>query len=332
MKNLISGFSKQLREAIEIGEQLKLTKPGAEIRNIVVAGMGGSGIGANLVESFTADKLMVPFVITKNYEIPGFVGKNTLFVASSYSGNTEETLSCIEQALNKKAKIVCITSGGKLLELANEKDLDHVKIPPGIDCPRACLGYSFVQLLFILNGFGLIDNKFIDDLLSSIKLIDQQSDNIHKQAKEIAQQLHHKLPIIYADNRSGAVATRFQQQINENAKQICHVNLFPEMNHNELVGWEFPENIFSQTAVIIIRTGYDHPRNSVRMNICKHIFEKKCGSVLEIKAIGNSLIEQSIYLIHLLDWVSVYLAELNETDPFPVSIINYLKEELAKVK
>ncbi|MBW8048983.1 MAG: bifunctional phosphoglucose/phosphomannose isomerase [Cytophagales bacterium] len=332
MKKLISGFSKQLKEAIEIGKQLKLTKPGAEIRNIVVAGMGGSGIGANLVESFTADKLKVPFVITKNYEIPGFVGKNTLFVASSYSGNTEETLSCIKQVLNKKAKIVCITSGGKLLEMANEKDLDHAKIPSGIDCPRACLGYSFVQLLFILNGYGLMSNKFIDDLLASIKLIDQLSDNIHKQAKEIAQRLHHKLPIIYVDNRSGAVATRFQQQINENAKQICHVNLFPEMNHNELVGWEFPENIFSQTAVIIIRTGYDHPRNSVRMNICKSIFERKCGSVLEIKATGNSLIEQSIYLIHLLDWVSVYLAELNEIDPFPVDIINYLKGELSKLK
>lgn len=330
MKKLISGFGKQLQEAIEIGKQLKFTKPEKEITNIVIAGLGGSGIGANLVESFTSDELMVPFVISKNYQIPLFAGKNTLFVASSYSGNTEETLCCFEQALKKKSKIVCITSGGKLLKLANEKNLDHAQIPSGIDCPRACLGYSFVQLLFILNGFSLISNKFIADILAGIKLIDQQSDNIHKLAKEIARQLHHRLPIVYADTRLGAVATRFQQQINENAKQICHVNIFPEMNHNELVGWEYPENIISHSTVIMIHTGYDYPRNSIRMKICESIFEKKCGSVLEIKATGNSLIEQSIYLIHLFDWVSVYLAELNNIDPFPVDVINYLKEELAK--
>lgn len=331
MQPLIEGFSQQLEKAVEIGKNIQLNPVKAEIRNIVVAGLGGSGIGANLVESLVLDQLKVPFYITKTYDIPHFVDQHTLFIASSFSGGTEETLSAVEKALKTGAKVVAVSSGGKLVEMAKTHQFDYVQIPQEAPSPRAYLGYSFVQLLFILHKLGLLEGKFQEELAKSAVLIQKEKENIQKEAKKLSNVFHGRLPIIYADGKLLPVITRLQQQINENAKQLCHINIFPEMNHNELVGWGLGKDAYDHCGVLFVHSDFDNVRVKTRMDICKPIFAEKAAQVAEVKAQGGTFIEQAVYLIHLFDWLSIYLAELNEVDPFPVHIITHLKNELGKV-
>ena len=159
MKTLVENFSKQLSEAILIGGQAKLSRSQNEIRNVVISGLGGSGIGGTIAAEITSGTSPVPVIVTKDYFLPEFVNENTLVIISSYSGNTEETLSAFRIALHKKAKIVCVSSGGTIVEEARKNSLDHIIIPPGMP-PRACLGYSLTQLFFILSFFGIINDDF----------------------------------------------------------------------------------------------------------------------------------------------------------------------------
>lgn len=331
MHDLILGFPQQLQNAVKIGQKIQFSEPKHEIRNVLVAGLGGSGIGANLVEVFVADKLKVPYSITKTYDIPRFVDEHTLFIASSFSGNTEETLAALEKAQKRKAHIFCLTSGGKALEIAQKEGYDYVQVPNEAPCPRAFLGLSLTQLLFVLKGYKLINGFFSKDLKEAIELLNTNQTAIQTQAKTLAHELYGKSPILYSDIPFGPNLVRFQQQINENAKQLCHVNVFPEMNHNELVGWGLLPEVYQYTAVIMVRSDFDHPRVSHRMDICHQIFAKKAANVITIQPLGTSFIAQNIYLIHLFDWVSYYLAELNQVDSFEIDVINYLKSELAKI-
>jgi glucose/mannose-6-phosphate isomerase len=208
---------------------------------------------------------------------------------------------------------------------------DTIHIPGRSNSPRASIGYSFVQIFHILHHFGLIPSNHFQDVEAAAALLISEDEAIRKEAKELTAFFTNKLPIMYGDTRMEAVLVRAQQQIAENSKQLSHVNVFPEMNHNELVGWKFPEVIYNNAATLLVRTSYDHPRTTIRMNVCKDIFASVAGPVKEIKAKGSTLVEQSIYVIHVLDWVSFYLAEVNNVDPFPVDVINFLKNELAKV-
>ncbi len=331
MRELIDGFSDQLQNAIKIGQKIEFSEPKQEIRNVVVAGLGGSGIGANIVASFVADRLKVPYVITKTYDIPNFVNQHTLFIACSFSGGTEETLMALEKAIKKKAHIFCITSGGNMLEIAQKNHFDHVQIPNEAPCPRAFVGYSLTQLLFVLKGYKLVNGFFSKDLKEAATLITEQKETIIAKAQELAHAIFGKSPIVYADTQLGATITRFQQQINENAKQLCHINVMPEMNHNELVGWGLIREVYQNTVVLMIRHGFEHERVSRRMEICKPIFAEKAFQVLDIQPEGTSFIAQNIYLIHLFDWISFFLSELNQVDVFEIKVINYLKGELAKL-
>ncbi len=331
MKELIQGFPAQLAEALEIAANAKLNKAKAPIHNIVIAGMGGSGIGGSLIKSFTSEEVSVPIDVCKSYDIPAYINGNTLFIACSFSGNTEETLSAVEKAKAKGAQIVAITSGGKMAQFVAANGYDSISIPGRSNSPRASIGYSFVQLFLILNHHGLTPTTHFDEIKASAELLEKESADIHAKAVQLTSFFKDKLPILYGDTRLEAVLVRTQQQIAENSKQLSHVNIIPEMNHNELVGWKYPDVVFENAATVLLRTNYDHPRTKIRMDVCKNIFEKVAGQVMEIQAKGNSFVEQSIYLINLLDWVSFYLAEANQVDPFPVDVINFLKEELSKV-
>ena len=330
MRKLIEGFGAQLEESIGIAEKSVFTASKTAITNVVVAGMGGSGIGGNLITSFVADECSVPITVSKGYDIPAFVGPATLFIACSFSGNTEETTSAAAKAIKAGAKVVTITSGGKMGQIAQENSLDIVTIPGHSNSPRASIGYSFVQLLNILKEFGLTQNNHLSDIKSAVALLKADEDLIAGEAHHLAERMHGRLAIFYGDSKFEGVLLRTQQQIAENSKQLCHTNVFPEMNHNELVGWEFPKAVFQNTVTILLRTSYDHPRTTIRMDVCEAIFRKHSPEVLTVMAKGNSFIVQSIYLIHLLDWTSLFLAELNDVDPFPVDVINFLKNELAK--
>lgn len=332
MKKLIEGFTRQLADALRIGQTVDLVRPGSDIRNILITGMGGSGIGANLIESLTFGRIPIPLSVNKGYNIPQYVGPHTLFIACSYSGNTEETLSAIQKALLKRAHIICITSGGKMLEVAKEYNLHYIQMPSGSSSPRAMLGYAMISLLYALYHTNLIGAAFIKETENAIEYLDRGEKAIQSQAEIIARKIAGKLPIIYCDGRLEAMAVRFQNQLNENAKHMAHVNTFPEMNHNEIAGWMYPQNVLSQCQVIYLYTDHDHVRVEKRMEICRDIFEKKSHPIIDIVGEGASLLEQYYHLIHLTDWISYFLARENSIDPDPVEVIDYLKGELEKLK
>lgn len=326
MDKLIDGFPAQLQEAISIGEKGVFTKPHHPIHNVLIAGLGGSGIGGTIVSQLTAGEIEVPVLVSKGYELPSFVNKHTLLIISSYSGNTEETLSAYEKGIESGAKIACVSSGGKVLEMAKSHKHDFLQIPGGMP-PRSCLGYSLTQLFYLLHGYGLISDRYQKDLVEAVALIIDQKEKIQEEAKKVANELYQRIPIIYSSDRFEGVAIRFRQQINENSKMLCWHHTIPEMNHNELVGWRKKSD---EWAVVIFRNHDDHSKIKQRIEINKEIIKQYCSHIIEVYSQGNSLIEQSIYLIHLGDWISWYLAQLNKVDATEVKVIDYLKSSLAK--
>jgi len=331
-KKYIEGFTRQLSEALKIGQSLDLDRPGSDIRNIVIAGMGGSGIGANLVESLTFGRIPIPITVCKTYNIPQFVSPHTLFIACSYSGNTEETVAALQKALLKRAQVLAISSGGKLLDICKEYNLYYIQLPAGSDSPRAMLPFNLIALQYVLYHTNLIGAAFIKETENAIEFLNRGEKGIQSEAELIAKKLKGKLPVIYCDNRLYAMALRFQQQLNENAKQMAHVNTFPEMNHNELAGWRFPEALLPMMQAIYMYSDHDHERVEKRMEICRDLLEKKSNSIIDMIGEGASLLEQYYYLIHLTDWVSYYLAKENGVEPDATEPVGYVKAELDKLK
>ncbi|HAI75071.1 MAG TPA: bifunctional phosphoglucose/phosphomannose isomerase [Microscillaceae bacterium] len=331
IQQLIEGFIQQMEKAIDLGKNQRLKHKPQDVRQLVVSGLGGSGIGANIAESILQQELSIPFIIVKTYQIPQFVDAHTLFVASSFSGNTEETLAAFQQAQQRQAQIACISAGGELLQQAEKNGYDFVQLPNEAPCPRAFLGYSLINLLYLLKNYGFISNAFEAQLQEAVALLKTQKQHIHQEAKEIANAFYQKLPIVYADSPWLPIITRLQQQVNENAKQLCHTHVFPEMNHNELVGWGLSPELYAKTCILMVRSNLDHPRTRLRFDICKPIFAEKAQQVIEAIPQGENFLTQCFYLIHLFDWVSWYLSELNQVDAFEVQVINNLKSALAKV-
>jgi glucose/mannose-6-phosphate isomerase len=315
-----------------MGQTMDLHRPGSDTRNIVLAGMGSSGVAANLVDSLTFGKVPIPITVCKSYNLPQFVSPHTLFIACSFTGNTEETIAALHKALLKRASVIVIASGGKLLEVAKEYNLFYIQIPNTNGNPRAMIGYSIIALLYALYHTNLIGAAFIKETENAVEYLDRGEKAIQAEAELIAKKLRGKLPVIYCDARLQPMAMRFQQQLNENAKQLAHVNIFPEMNHNELTGWQFPESLLPMLQVIYLYSDHDHERVEKRMEICRDIFEKRSNPIVDIIGEGASLLEQYYYLIHLTDWISYYLAKENNIAPDPVAPLNFLKEELDKVK
>ncbi|RYD97531.1 MAG: bifunctional phosphoglucose/phosphomannose isomerase [Sphingobacteriales bacterium] len=322
----IESFVNLLKEGLEIGRKLEFKETQAQVKHVVMAGLGGSGIGAEIVLNYLERSTPVPIVLAKDYFLPGFVNEETLVIVCSYSGNTEEALYVLEEAISKKATIVCITSGGKLQESAQANNIDCIQLPAGIP-PRACIGCSFSQVLFVLQQFALIDNSFEAEISSAIKLLSAELDTIKKEAAALAEKLQHKLPVIYSDQRIAGVATRWRQQFNENSKVLGWERPFPEMNHNELVGWR---DQAEHLAVIFLHTGGELDRVSKRFAINRSVICNFTDSVFDIVAKGDSFLERAAYLILLGDWTSWYLAELRGVDAVEVNVIDYLKNALSK--
>ncbi len=327
MKELVASFTAQLRQAVDIGEKATFTKPSVEIRNVLITGLGGSGIGGSIIAQIVDQEIKVPLVVNKDYFLPAFVGPGTLVIISSYSGNTEETLAAMKIAMERGAKIVCITSGGKVQELAKANGYDLIIIPGGMP-PRACLAYSFTQLFFVLHGFGLIGDWFKTDFETSIHLLDHEEEHLCAEAYYLAEKLHKKIPVIYSQANYEGVCTRFRQQINENSKMLCWHHALPEMNHNELVGWTQPND---KLAVVFFRNENDYDRTKARMELTKSIVLKYTPYIFEVVSKGQSQLQKSLYLIHFGDWVSWYLSEIRNIDATEVKVIDFLKGELAKM-
>jgi glucose/mannose-6-phosphate isomerase len=326
----IEGFTRQLADALKMGQTMDLHRPGSDTRNIVISGMGASGIAANLVESLTFGRVPIPITVCKSYSLPQFVSPHTLFIACSYTGDTEETVAALHKALLKRASIIAVASGGKLLDIAREYNLFYIQLPSGAESGRYMIGHMMTALLYALYHTNLIGAAFIKETENAIEYIDRGEKAIQVEAELIARKLKGKLPIIYCDARLHAMATRFQQQLNENSKHLAHVNVFPEMNHNELTGWQHPEAILPLLQVIYLYSDHDHERIEKRMEICRSIFEGKSNPIIDIVAEGASLLEQYYYLLHLTDWISYCLARENGVEPDPSETRLYLKQELDK--
>ncbi|MFK8036718.1 MAG: bifunctional phosphoglucose/phosphomannose isomerase [Crocinitomicaceae bacterium] len=327
MDKLIAKFTQQLSEALAIGREVSAPKQ-TQIDNILCCGLGGSGIGAKITKLLNRDFLSVPFDSVNDYNIPAFVNEKTLVIAASYSGNTEETLMAVEACITKGAKIAVISSDGSLLEMAKDNNWLHYVVPGG-EQPRAMLAYSLVLHFYILKAFNLINYDFESQITEAIKLIDSNENEIVKEAKVVAEACHGKIPVIYSNPTMEGVAVRFRQQLNENSKMLAWHAVIPEMNHNELVGWAGgSENI----AVIKLSNSLEFYRNTKRWEYCKPVIEKKAGTILEVIAAGNNVFEQALYLIHVTDWVTFYLAELKAIDPTEVEVISSLKSKLSGLK
>ena len=327
MNDYIDDFSNHLREAIEIANNTNLTSCTKEIRNVLICGLGGSGIGGTIVSDIISPKVDIPITATKDYSIPNFVNEHTLVIANSYSGNTEETLYALEKCQARGAEIAVITSGGKLKAIAEENKYNKIIIP-GNQPPRAMFGYAFTELFFMLNHYGIIDDSFKSDFTKAIELLDTEKSDIQEQAMSLAKKMYKQTPVIYVANGFEGVAVRFRQQINENSKMLCWHHVVPEMNHNELLGWRTNVN---DLAVVYFRNKSDYDRNQIRMDINKKVISKFTENITEIWSKGDSLIENSLYHINLGDWVSWYLSEMNNVDAIEIDVIDFLKGELAKV-
>jgi len=337
MATWIAEFPKQVETAVRIGKEASVKLNVQGVQNIVLTGLGGSAIGGDLLRSYLADELKVPFIVNRHYLLPSFVGKNTLVIVSSYSGNTEETISAHNDAIKRKARVLCISTGGETAKMAKKYKQPWIQILPGLS-PRAALGYSFFPLLVVLGKLGLIKSKDKDIketllLLKSKAALYSNPESPENTPLKLAEQLKGRLPVIYSPaEHLDAINVRWRGQIAENAKQLSSGHVLPEMNHNELVGWKVLTDIMKHMHVLFLKDKGTHKRVAIRGEITKQVVSQYAGAVTEISSEGNSLLARMFSLIHFGDWVTLYLAILNNEDPEPVKVIDFLKGELAKVK
>ncbi len=315
MLQVINNFSSQCRDALGLPKGISVPN---NIKNIVVIGMGGSAIGGDLLKAYMNDSKS-PVHVIRSYKVPNFVDENSLVFAVSYSGNTEETLSALKDAQSKNAKIIGITSGGKLAQECSKV----IKIPPGLQ-PRAALGYLFFPMLGILHNSGLarVKNDDLNEMLAVLK----KTEDFDSLGQNIAKKLKDKVPVIYSSEALAPVAMRWKTQINENAKVPAFYNIFSEMNHNEIAGYRGMRRDF---AAVIIKDKFDNDRIRKRMEICKEIMEEKID-VIEAETKGNGMLARMMSGIYIGDYVSYHIAMWNRVDPTPVEIIEAMKNKLGQ--
>ncbi len=314
-------------------EHVELPDIGA-ISNIVVTGLGGSAIGGDLLRAYVADKISTPVVVNRDYVLPEFVGPDTLVFAVSYSGNTEETLSAYDDAQARGASIIAITAGGKLGEYAKRDGVPVIRVPGGVS-PRAATGYLFLPTLRVLQKLGMLPDvtgeiiNMISHLKELRKKLGPDAAAAGNPAKQLAGKLHKKIPVIWgASGITGVVAQRWKGQINENAKAPAYWNVVPELNHNEIVGFQFPLEILKKIHIVFLRDRQDHPRVQKRVEITKKLVKDVVDGYTEVWSSGDGTIPRLYSLIYTGDYASVYLAALYGIDPGPVKAIDYLKKEL----
>ncbi len=335
---LLEKFPKQLSEGRRLAQEADISSiEGRDFDKIVVCGMGGSAIGGELVRSYVIDRLPIPVFINRDYSLPAFVDKSTLVIGSSYSGNTEETLSAFAQAEEIGSSLVAITTGGSLGDIVRKKGYPLIVLPSGLP-PRAALGYSFTPILTIFERLGLIEDQS-EAVRETAALLEADIEEYRPEtswennpAKSLATILHGSLPLIYSDDwHFNAVAVRFRGQINENAKQLAYSAVLPENNHNELVGWKILGSISSLISGVFLEDREMNPRIRFRMNFLRETQEELGVQTISMQSHGKSLLARMFSLIQLGDWTSYYMAILNRENPMPVDVIDKLKAALKEL-
>jgi glucose/mannose-6-phosphate isomerase len=322
------------RDAIERAAQTSVPS-NVKPENIVIVGMGGSAIGGEILKDWLRDELPIPIEVNRDYTLPAYVNEDTLVFANSYSGNTEETLSSFLAAKKRKCTVTAITSGGKLEAFCKKLKVPHVTIPAGLP-PRVAVPYIFFPLPVLMKKMGILSNVE-NELEQTFEVLEKvgkaNSADVPTEtnkAKKLAQELLGTIPVVYGFRQYGAIAHRLKTQFNENSKVLSRHDVFPELNHNETVGWDAPETITNNFSVILIRDVDEPPEIRNRIETTSSLAFQKAKKVLKIDAVGDGKLAKMFSILCVGDYASVYLAILQGKDPTPVKIIDRVKKELAK--
>jgi glucose/mannose-6-phosphate isomerase len=335
MLDHLHAFPEQCQKAWEKVQRFELPHLHARISNVVVLGMGGSAIGGDFVRRLALSESEVPVWVHRDYGLPAFVDDDTLVIASSYSGNTEETLSAFTKSLGSAAKKLAITTGGKLKDLADKEGIPVFMIDYKAP-PRAAFPHSLVPLVGIFQKLGLLTDKSAD-LEEAVGVLKKLSGDLietrplaSNPAKQLATKLHGRVAVIYGAGMLSEVARRWKGEFNENSKTWAFFERFPELNHNAVVGYEFPDQVKDRIIVFMLRSSSLHPRILLRYDITAKLLDKAGITYEFAEARGKSALAQMLSLVLLGDYASFYLSMLNEVDPTSTDAINFVKQSLAR--
>lgn len=329
MLDMINQLPDQCEEGWKLGKEIKV-KVKKPVKNVLVLGMGGSAIGGDIMKGLAQTKSHIPFTVNRDYSLPEWVGTDTLAMVVSYSGNTEETLSALEKARQRQAITMGLSSGGKLAQEFSGSE-NFIRIPPGLP-PRAALGYTLFPLLAAVDSLGIMSVSG-DDLEETFAILKEIREEENNQAgsfcRELALNLKGSIPLIYGGTTLSAVAAvRWKCQFNENSKTLAFSHEYPELNHNEIVGWEVPPAVLKHFKVIHLLDEKIGERTARRMAITGEILSQKKVPVYDVQSRGNSDLARIMSLILVGDYTSYFLALEYGVDPVPVRIIEYLKKAL----
>jgi glucose/mannose-6-phosphate isomerase len=336
-KSYLLRFPQQINESKKIFESSGVHIDKLKIENIIFLGMGGSAIAGDVFRATFFDELKYPLQVARGYQCPGYCSEKSLVIVSSYSGDTEETIAAARQAVEYGGQIVAIASGGKIEQMARDHSWPLIKIPGGLP-PRQAFGYSFFPLLHLLNPLlgKPVKDKQIDAVLDLVNALIQRNDEKTSSGKSLAKELaikaHHRIPIIYSSAPYlESVALRWKNQFQENSKSLAFHNVIPEMNHNEIVGWEMENKCVDNFIVFFLEGMNIHPRVKARIELTKNIIHGQGAEIVSLYTEGATRLEQVISLICKGDWVTYYLALLYEKNPAAILNIDFLKTELEKM-
>jgi len=333
MLSRIKDLPKQVRDAWAIASKATIAPAYSDVRNIVVTGMGGSAIGGDLAAALLADELKVPMNVHRDYGLPAYVGRDSLVIVSSYSGNTEETLSSFEEARKRGAKVLALTTGGKIAELARASNYPVVTFSYKAQ-PRAALGYSLGLVLGVLTKLGFA-HDLSDDIEAALSDLAKLEERVHEgartnDAKRMALELQGRIPFAYGAGVLGVMARRVKGQWNENAKNWAAFDVMSELNHNAVVGFEHPPIAKEALTVLLLRSDRDNPRHKLRFEVTRELLDRSRIPHKTLQFAGRNMLSEVLQMVLFTDYVSFYIALLNGADPTPVKSIDYLKDRLAK--
>ncbi len=304
----------------------------SKIKNIIVSGLGGSAISGDLMVNFLQNEITLPMQVNRNYSLPNYANESTLLLASSYSGNTEETISVLNEALKRKCQIICLTTGGTVKEIADREKLPTVILQKGFQ-PRYSLGLSFFSLLKVLQTLRLVttSQEIIDKTILLWKKRGEEFSTENNYSFQAAEKLVGFLPVIYSTaDLTSSVGNRFKCQINENSKMHAFHNAFPELNHNEIIGWETYDERVAKLKAVFIEEVTTHVQIKKRFAITSELLTKAGVEIISLSSAEASFQERLLDLIYLADWISYFLAIQRGKDPSEIEYIHLLKKRLAE--
>lgn len=332
-KDALGIAAREYEQAGFPAEVMQPDRDNREITNVVVAGMGGSALAALMAKAWLGAEIEVPFEVVRTYNLPGYVGSSTLVIASSYSGNTEETLSGLNEARTKGAEVAVIASGGALIEAAEAEGMAHVKLPAGLQ-PRMGVIYNLRALLALLAHFGVTKKDYLGEVAGLAGWLQEETRNwtgdatVDKNyAKQLALLAVGKTPIFYGGSVMGPVAYKWKISWNENAKNVAFWNEYPEFNHNEFIGWT-SHPVEKPFAVFDLVSPFEHPQVLKRFAVSDRLLSGRRPKATVVDLKGETVIAAMLWGSILSDFASIYTAILNGADPTPVALIEKLKEEL----